>query len=686
MFLKRLTQLKPFFHRSFNTKKASPLLTKKRTVLITTSVTLEDLSSQMNVNIHTLLKAFREIEDDTTLEPESFVNTETAEILAHEFNCLPTFPANELKFPLRPPVVTIMGHVDHGKTTLLDSFRNSNIVATEHGGITQSIGAFSMQTTNGGVITFIDTPGHKAFTNMRARGAEITDIVILVICATEGVQPTTIESIRHANEADVPIIVAFNKIDLPSADINKIELQLLDLGLELEKFGGEVMSVPVSAKKKLNLDQLEEAILFKAELMDLRADTQCTARGTVIESKVVDGKGSLCSVLIQKGTLRPGDNLVAGSVFGKIRFILNEFGKPLKDAGPSQAVEITGLKDLPEAGDDLLIVNSQSKARSISNRRKSEKEILKAKEQEEKMIDSFIMPQLDQKDRMALRSQRTDLIVDKLKFDLELIRSGKKTIEDLPSFDKIRKAVANGASLESQVERIENLFTKKEEKSLNIILKAQNFGMLEALEDSVNLASREKSCPISIVLSGVGQITLQDIDFAREHSAIVLCMDLKIQKVIMQKALKASVPVKSHKIIYHLLNDVNHLIADFTEPEFSESTIGKAEVKNVFEISEKGIKAKVYGIYVIDGTIQRKQKFKVFRDNKTEYNDLEAESLRRFKEHVKEVLKGHECGLGFGNDVELQVGDVLICYEVKKRKRLFNPTQTEVEASEVQDK
>ncbi|CAG9321669.1 unnamed protein product [Blepharisma stoltei] len=686
LYLKRLSPLfpkLPSLSRSIITK-TSPLLIKKKQVIISPSMTLSNLATQMDINMNTLLYALRDIESNNKLDQESFVSAETAEILAHEFNCLPTYPQKEAKFPLRPPVVTIMGHVDHGKTTLLDSFRNSNICASEYGGITQSIGAFSMKTSSGGIITFIDTPGHKAFTNMRARGAEITDIVILVVCATEGVQPTTLESIRHAREADVPVIVALNKIDLPNADANRVELQLLDAGVELEKFGGEVMSIQISAKKRMNLDQLEEAILFKSELMDLRADKTGFARGTIIESKIIEGRGSLCSLLVQKGTLKPGDNLVSGNVYGKIRFILNEFGEQLKEALPSQAVEVTGLNDMPDSGNDLIIVSSPAKAKAIADRRKNEKEREEAEKKEKEV--KIVLPKLSYQERRGLRTQKTNMIVERLKDELEQVKAGAE-LNAFRDLKKIKDKLGKGMSFEENLEKIQEMFSDKEEKSINVFLKAQNFGMLEALEDSVNILGREKNVPIRIIQSEVGAITSQEIEFAKEQKGVILCMDLRIPRNVMAKAQKLGVAIKSHKIIYHLLADVNNLILDFTEPLYVTETLGKAEVKQIFSISEKGSKSKlVGGIYVINGSIQRRGKFKVIRDGDVVYQDAEADSLRKLKEHVKEVVQGHEGGIGLEDDVILKVGDILECYETKRRKNYFNPTQSEVEASEVQDK
>jgi len=680
MYLHRLSRFFSFVQRSFS---SSSLVGQSNKLLIPPNPQIRKLAGEMKVSDEKLLSVCRKIEQNPELELESVVSEETAEIVALEMDLIPVFNRDTSKLSLRPPIVTIMGHVDHGKTTLLDSFRNSNICAGEHGGITQGIGAFSMKTSSGGDITFIDTPGHMAFSKMRARGAEVTDIVVLVVCAAEGVQPQTLESIEFATEAEVPIIVAINKIDLPGANIQRVELELVEAGLELDKFGGEVLHVPISAKVRRNLSDLEEAILFKAELMELHEETQCKARGVILESEFAQGKGNVCSVIIKKGTLKPGDIVVAGKAYGKVRQMVNEKKQQVNSAGPSQAVEIWGLKDLPEAGDDLLVLNDLQKAKIVSDRRRIEfeKELLSATKQEE-----IYLPKITFKERKMLRSRDTSKIVERLKKEVsEIIDPDTDDIQqNHPAVQMAKRG--SGKSIEEQLEQISTLFEEKDEKSLNIILKAQNWGMLETLEESVTRLSEEKDCNICVVSKSVGNVTEADLYSAQEFSASILCMDLRIPKSIASKASRNKTPIKSHKIIYHLLEDLEKLIRDFVSQDFEEQVLGKANIKALFEINAgKKNAQKVAGLEISEGVVARRAKYRLIREDEVVAEDIQALDLRKFKEQVREVSKGQECGLAL-NYADLKEGDVLVAYELKKRKDEFDYSTREVSSEEVQDK
>jgi translation initiation factor IF-2 len=488
--------------------------------------------------------------------------------------------SSELKFP-RPPIVTIMGHVDHGKTTLLDSLRNSSVCASEFGGITQGIGAFSLKTKSG-EITFIDTPGHLAFTNMRAKGVEVTDIIVLVVCASEGIQPQTLECLDHAKSAEVPIIVAINKIDLPSANLQKVELELLKLGLELDKHGGDVLHVNISAKNKIGLDDLIDTILLQAELMELAEVVDCPARGYVLESRYTPGIGNVCNIINTKGTLKIDDYITAGEAYGKVKKMQDEYGNDLKSLTPSKPAEIIGFKVLPKSGSKYLVTDNQAEAMSMSKTQTSESHKVISQElltKEEKIV----IPSLSFKERRALMNYDTSMLVERLETELEKIKSGELNPEGSRSISQLSKKVDK--PIEEQIKNISNLFqSKNEPESIKLILKAQNFGMLEAVEKSIKKLEEAKGIKIYLIKSNVGVIAQEDLDMAQENQAPILCMNVKIDKHIENAAKKANIALKSHKIIYHLLNDVEMLIKDFKETT-KEVLLGKALVKDKFEIS-----------------------------------------------------------------------------------------------------
>lgn len=665
---------------------------KKQTLTIHPSNTLSQLAERMGVSPLSALKSLKDIEEDSSLHFESTVSVETAQLLAFEFNHIPVLAVDKSQLPLRPPVVTIMGHVDHGKTTLLDAFRKSNICSGEYGGITQGIGAFSMVASNGQQITFIDTPGHQAFSNMRARGTQVTDLVILVICAVEGVQPQTREALILAKEADVPIIVALNKIDLPGANIGKVELQLLDSGLDLDKFGGETLVIPISAKKKTNLDRLEEALLFKSELMDLRGDPDCMAQGTIIESRTAGARGRTCSALISRGTLKLGDILVAGKTFGKVKTMINDAGKAVTVAGPSAAVEVTGLEELPEAGESFFVVSLLRKARFMSSRLGEEKEALKTNDPN--IANTQIsLPRLDRIQRARFRAGHTDIMVEKIKegdtedtlFSKKVAHQKKPKKNEQARLKKNLegRTVIRANSMTS--DQTHSIVTNTSKSQVSLVLKACNKGMLEALISSIYQVAGQAGATVEIVKSEVGPITMEDIKDAEEFEAVILGMDVSVPNNVLNQAKTKKIPLKAHKIIYHLLDDVAALSKDLVAPPSYTHLMGSAEVKQVFPPSKAGAPT-VAGLEVRVGLISQSLRYKVIREGQVVAENLTANSLRRHKQDVREVPKGMECGLILDNYSDFKEGDIIEGTEERKTEKQFRVEQVVVEAADVKDK
>ncbi len=497
----------------------------------------------------------------------------------------------------RPPVVTVMGHVDHGKTTLLDYIRKTNVAAREAGGITQHIGAYKIKLDEG-EITFIDTPGHHAFTTMRARGAQVTDIVVLVVAADDGVMPQTVEAINHAKAAGVPIIVAINKIDKPDANPERVKQELAKYGLVPEEWGGDTIMVEISAKTGQNVDELLEMILLQAEMLELKANPNKKARGTVLESKLDPKRGPVATLLVQDGTLRVGDAIVAGLHWGKVRAMMNEWGERLKEAGPSTPVEVLGLSDVPLAGEPFFVVENEKKAREISEARKE-----RAKE---------------------LAAERPRL-----------------------SLEELMKKLAEG-----------------ETKELRIVLKADVQGSLEAVRDAIEKLSTDE-VGVKVVHYGVGAITETDVMLASASGAIILGFNVRPDSQAKKVAEREKVEIRTYRVIYELLDDVKKAMAGLLEPEYEEVVIGRAEVRQVFSIPKVG---KVAGCYVIDGKITRNAKIRVIRDGVIVYEG-KLSSLKRFKDDVKEVAAGYECGMGIEGFQDIKENDIIEAYEVKEIQR-----------------
>ncbi|KUK39535.1 MAG: translation initiation factor [Synergistaceae bacterium] len=497
----------------------------------------------------------------------------------------------------RPPVVTVMGHVDHGKTTLLDYIRHTNVTAREAGGITQHIGA-SVVEHQGQKIVFLDTPGHEAFTAMRARGTQVTDIVVLVVAADDGVMPQTVEAINHANAAGVPIIVAVNKVDKPNARPEVIRRQLADLGLIPEEWGGDTVMVDISAKTGQGVDHLLEMILLVAELAELKADPTVNAEGAVIEARLDKGKGPVATVIVQQGTLRQGDIVLFDSTWGRIRAMQDDKGKSVKEATPSMPVEITGLNDVPQAGELFRKIESEKEARDAIERKKIEREV-------------------------------------------EAEHPRRLTLEEF-------------------YERIE----MGEKQQLNIVLKCDVRGSLEALKASLlNLATEEVG--ISIVHEGVGNISESDIMLASASNAVILGFDVKLSSDVKKIAEREGVQVRLYRVIYDLIDDVRAALEGMLAPTLKENVTGHAEVRAVFSVPNLG---SVAGCYVLDGTIRRSAKVRILRSGAAVWEGA-ISSLRRFKDDVREVSAGYECGIGFADYHDFREGDIIEAFEVVEEKR-----------------
>lgn len=539
------------------------------------------------------------------------IDAETAEIIISEFGHTSkkvshsdvenVLDENDSNIPLMPraPIVTIMGHVDHGKTSLLDALRETDIVSGEHGGITQHIGASRIQTKDHKFITFLDTPGHEAFTEMRSRGANVTDIVVLVVAADDGVKEQTVEAINHAKAANVPIIVAVNKIDKPNANPQIVKNELLNHQLVSEDLGGDIMFVPVSAKTKTNLDKLEEAILLQAEILELKAPYEGKSSGVVLESRVDPAKGVVATMLVQKGTLDTGDIVVVGTSYGKIRKMTDSAHKQLKCATPSMPVEILGLDSAPNAGDKFVEVNEERQAREIISYRVR-------KEKEEKALKN------------SARSI-SDIFKD----------SGKGKL-----------------------------------KYLNIIIKGDVHGSVEAISGSIAKVSNEEVA-IKIIHSATGGITESDVSLATASGAIIIGFNVRANLSAKELALFKGIEIRYYSIIYNLVDDLKLLLSGLLNPTKNEEYLGQAEIRQIFKISNAG---KVAGTFVIDGIIKRNARARLLRENVV-IHDGTLKTLKRFKDDVKEVKNGFECGIAFENFEDIKEKDVIECYEIVEQKR-----------------
>ena len=513
---------------------------------------------------------------------------------------------DESDLMIRPPVVTVMGHVDHGKTKLLDALRSANVVDKEAGGITQHIGAYQVVTEVDDAerpITFIDTPGHEAFTAMRARGAQATDIAVLVVAADDGVMPQTVEALNHAKAAGVPIVVAVNKIDKPEADPTKVRGQLTEYGLVPEEYGGDTMFVEVSAKANLNMEGLLEAIVLTADAsLDLRANPTQDAQGLVVEAHLDRGRGPVATVLVQRGTLRVGDSLVAGPAHGRVRAMLDEHGVEVSQADPSRPVMVLGLSAVPGAGQNFIVVDDDRMARQIAEKREA-------------------------RERAAMQAKRRV----------------RRTLEDFM------------ASME-----------KGESQELNLILKGDVSGSVEALEDALSQIDVGEEVGIRVIDRGVGAITETNVDLAAASDAIIIGFNVRPQGKATELADKQGVEIRYYSVIYAAIEEIEAALKGMLKPEYEESALGQAEVREIFRSSKLG---NIAGCMIIGGTVQRRAKVRVLRDNAVVADNLDLASLRREKDDVSEVREGFECGLVLRNFQDIKIGDVIESFEMREIPR-----------------
>ncbi|HEY2445235.1 MAG TPA: translation initiation factor IF-2 [Rhizomicrobium sp.] len=499
----------------------------------------------------------------------------------------------------RPPVVTVMGHVDHGKTSLLDALRKTDVVAGEAGGITQHIGAYQVQLKGGQRITFLDTPGHAAFTAMRARGAKVTDLVILVVAADDGVMPQTVEAISHAKAAEVPMIVAVNKIDKSDANPTRVKTELLQHEIQVEDLGGQTLAVEVSATKGINLDRLEEAILLQAELLDLKANPHRSAEGAVIEAKLDKGRGPVATVLIQRGTLKVGDLVVAGSEWGRVRLLVNDRGETIEEAGPSTPVEVLGLSAAPEAGDEFVVVESEGRAREVTEYRS----------------------------RMRRESRHANV--------------ARQTL------DQLLKSRKDG-----------------EKRFLPLVVKADVQGSVEAIQGALMKLGNDE-VGAQVLTGGVGGITESDVILAHASGAAILGFNVRANNQARDRARRDGVEIRYYNVIYNIVDDVRAALSGLLAPETRERFLGNAEILEVFGISKVG---KVAGCRVAEGVVRRGAKVRLIRDNVV-VHEGELSTLKRFKDEVREVQAGQECGMSFANYQDIQKGDTIECFEVETVQR-----------------
>ncbi len=514
--------------------------------------------------------------------------------------------AEDAELMPRPPVVTIMGHVDHGKTRLLDAIRQTDVVNNEAGGITQHIGAYQVHhPVEGGVreITFIDTPGHEAFTAMRARGAKVTDIAVLVVAADDGVKPQTIEALNHAQAADVPIVVAVNKIDKEGADPAKVRGQLTEYGLVAEEYGGETMFVDVSARQGTNLEGLLDAILLTADAaLELTADPAVAAQGVAIEARLDKGRGPVATVLVQRGTLRVGDAIVAGDAFGRVRAMLNERGENVEEAGPAQPVQVLGFTSVPGAGDNFLVVPEDRMARQIAEQRQARER------------------------NAALAASR-----------------GRPTLESL--FERLKEG---------------------EKTQLNLILKGDVSGSVEAVEDALLKIDVGEEVSLRIIGRGVGAITENDINLAKASDAVILGFNVRPEGNARELAEREHVDIRYYSVIYAAIEDIEAALKGMLKPVYEEHQLGTAEIREVFRSSKFG---NIAGCIVRSGTIVRNSSARLVRDGVVVAENLKIESLKRFKDDATEVREGFECGIGLGSFNDIKLEDVIETYEMREVPR-----------------
>src|SRR5919109_1525014 len=583
-----------------------------REVTIPETITIQELANRMAERSVDVIKLL--MKQGHMAQLNDVIDADTAQLLAEEMgHTVKRVAESDVEEGLfdvaddpaflvsRPPVVTVMGHVDHGKTSLLDAIRSTEVAAGEAGGITQHIGAYQVTAPSGNRITFIDTPGHAAFSAMRARGAKVTDIVVLVVAADDGVMPQTVEAINHAKAAKVPMIVAINKIDKPDARPERVRTELLQHEVQVESFGGEVLDVEVSATKKLNLDKLLETIALQSEILDLKANPDRAAEGTVIEAKLDRGRGSVATVLVQRGTLRGADLVVAGAEMGRVRALISDQGETIVEAGPSVPVEILGFNGPPEAGDRLAVVENEARARQVTSYR---------------------------------------------------------------AHQKRENAAASISGMRGSLEQMMSQLKTAGRKEFPLIVKADVQGSLEAILGSLEKLGTEEVAA-RILHAGVGGISESDVTLAEGFNAAIIGFSVRANKEAAAAAKRNGIEIRYYNIIYDLVDDVKKAMSGLLAPTLRETMLGNAQILEIFNISKVG---KVAGCRVTDGTVERGANVRLIRDNVV-VHEGKLSTLKRFKDEVKEVQSGQECGMAFENYGDMRVGDIIECYRVETIQR-----------------
>ncbi|WP_018143125.1 translation initiation factor IF-2 [Alloscardovia criceti] len=586
--------------------------------------TLSDLGEKINVSAASLVTVLFHLGEMATatqsLDAETFavlgeeigwnikiVSAEEEDrALLQQFDIDLDAEVDESKLVPRPPVVTVMGHVDHGKTRLLDTIRQTNVIKSEAGGITQRIGAYQIHVTLNDIdrrITFLDTPGHEAFTAMRARGAELTDVAILVVAADDGVMPQTVEAINHAQAAHVPVVVAVNKIDVEGANPDKVRGQLTEFGLVPEEYGGDTMFVDISAKQGTNIDKLLEAVLLTADAtLDLRADPDTDARGATVEARLDKGRGAVATVLVQQGTLHVGDSIVAGKSYGRVRALLDENGNNLQEATPSRPVAVLGLTSVPTAGDLFLVASDDRTARQIAEKREAS-------------------------ERAAQLARRHKVV---------------------------------------SLENLKEQFAKSEVDMLNVIIKGDSSGSVEALEESLMKIEVSDEVGIQVIHRGVGAITQNDVNLATVDKAVIIGFNVRPSRQVGELAEREGVDVRYYSVIYKAIEEIEASLKGMLKPEYEEVVTSHSEIREIFRSSKFG---NIAGVKVDDGTVKRGTKARIMRNGVVTFNDLEISTLRRFKDDVTEVTEGYEAGINLGNFNDIQVGDIIETFEMREIAR-----------------
>ena len=593
-------------------KSASSDPTQKfiREVVVPDHIIVSDLANRMAERANDVIKILMKMDVMATInEP---IDGDTAELVVAEFGHkvrrvseadveigIKGEEDTEENLQPRPPVVTVMGHVDHGKTSLLDALRQTDVAAGETGGITQHIGAYQVALKSGEQITFLDTPGHEAFTDMRARGANVTDVVILVVAADDGIMDQALEAINHATAAEVPVIIAINKIDAPGADPNRVRTELLQHGVVVEEMGGEVLAIEVSAKEKTNLDKLEEAILLQAELLELKANPDRTAEGAVVEARVEKGRGAVATVLVERGTLHVGDIFVAGAEWGKVRALVDDRGKRIKNAGPAIPVEVLGLSGAPLAGDHFAVVENEARAREVVEYRARQNRLVNATDDARGSIEEML----------AARAEGE--------------------IQEVP-----------------------------------IIIKGDVQGSVEAIAANLNKLATDE-VKVRVLHSGVAGVNESDVTLAHASNAMIIGFNVRANPQARDLARRDQVDIRYYSIIYNVIDDIKAMMSGLLSPTLKENFLGNIEIREVFSISKMG---KVAGCMVIEGIAKRGARVRLLRDHVV-IHEGELSSLQRFKDEVKEVKEGTECGLALANYQNIQVGDVIECFETEEIAR-----------------